>query len=165
MESLDKLCDMLYKEIDEIAQKPSLSSGDLDTVHKLTDTVKNIFKIEMLDEEGQSESSYGYPRGTSYRGYSRDTAPRGYSRGMSSRRGYSGDGEWEAQGEYSRGRYSRDGGMSRGESYGRHYVRGHYSRDDVKDHMIKQLESMMGKANTEESRQALEQCMDALENS
>lgn len=149
MESLERLCEMLYREIDEIAQKPNLSTGDLDTVHKLTDTVKNIAKIEMLEGGGQSHSSYGPD---SYSAYSR-----------------AGEGEWEARGEYSRRRYSRDGasgaaGMS-GASYGRHYVRGHYSRDDVKNHMIEQLEGMMAKADSEESRKALEKCMMTLENS
>ena len=40
------LCD----ELQEIARKPELGAGDLEIVHKLTDTIKNIDKIEMLDE-------------------------------------------------------------------------------------------------------------------
>ena len=94
----DKIRDMLCREIEEIAEKGELSAGDLDTLHKLTDTVKNIYKIEMLDEDG---------------GYSQDN--------------YSRDGEWNARGVYSRGhggnsyghnsyargRYSRDDNMQR----------------------------------------------------
>lgn len=50
--------------------------------------------------------------------------------------GYSGDGDWEARGAYSRRGYSRrssyegDGSYEGGGYSGRrHYVRGHYSRD------------------------------------
>lgn len=53
--------------------------------------------------------------------------------------GYSGDGNWRANGMYSR----RDG-----DSYGRHYVRGHYSRRgysmaDGADALVEQMEEMM----------------------
>lgn len=84
----DKLCDAL----DEISRKPNLSAGDLDTAHKLTDTIKNIDKICMLEEEGHSEDGYG--RGSSYA--KRDRRGR-YSRdnGTSYRR--------DGMGRYSRG--------------------------------------------------------------
>lgn len=92
MESMYTLRDMLCEELDEIARKGEMSAGDLDTVHKLTDTVKNIDKIEMLDG-GYSDD--GYDRGSSYAGrrgthyvrghYSRDNRYRDgrvmYSRG------------------------------------------------------------------------------------
>lgn len=38
MKNLETLQDMLCDELDEIAQKGEMSAGDLDTVHKLTDT-------------------------------------------------------------------------------------------------------------------------------
>lgn len=84
MKHMEKLKKMLCKELDEFAEKGELGSGSLEIVHKLTDTIKNIDKIEMLDEDAQSE------RGSSYR------------------RSY--DGDWEATGRYSgrRGR-GRDG--------------------------------------------------------
>lgn len=40
---------MLCREQEELSQKDELSVGDLDLAHKLTDTVKNIDKIEMLE--------------------------------------------------------------------------------------------------------------------
>lgn len=46
------LKDMLCMEVDEIAKKQEMSAGDLDAVHKLTDTIKNIDKILMLEEDG-----------------------------------------------------------------------------------------------------------------
>ena len=37
MEYMDKLRDKLCDELDEIARKPEMSAGDLETAHKLTD--------------------------------------------------------------------------------------------------------------------------------
>ena len=93
MKGIEELREMLCKELDEIARKPEMSAGDLEAVHKLTDTIKNIDKITMLEDDGYSE-----------RGYSRD---RSYSRGNS----YANRGQ-----HYVRGHYSRDGGSSRGYS-------------------------------------------------
>lgn len=114
--AMDNLREMLCREVDEIAEKGELSAGDLQAVHTLTDTIKNILKIEMLEEDG----------------YSRD--------------GYSRDGDWRAEGKYSRGRYPsnsyRDGDSYRGYS-GRHYVRGHYSREDGTQQMQQRIEELM----------------------
>ena len=52
MKSMYNLRDMLCKELDEIARKGELGAGDLDIAHKLTDTIKNIDKIETLEEGG-----------------------------------------------------------------------------------------------------------------
>lgn len=69
--TLYKLKDMLCQELDEIADKGDLGAGDLDIAHKLTDTVKNIYKIEALDERGYSgnhpdDDLRSYNRGSSY---------------------------------------------------------------------------------------------------
>ena len=94
MKALYDLKDKLCAELDEIAAKPNMSTGDLETVHKLTDTIKNIDKIMKLEDESgysraggwETRGTYGYPydeRGISYmrrgehyvRGhYSRDDA-------------------------------------------------------------------------------------------
>lgn len=42
MKALYDLKEMLSAELEEIARKPEMSAGDLETVHKLTDTIKNI---------------------------------------------------------------------------------------------------------------------------
>ena len=49
----EKLC----RELDEVARKPDLGAGDLDILHKITDTVKNIDKIEMLEEIAAEDRS------------------------------------------------------------------------------------------------------------
>ena len=133
MEYMHDLKDKLCKELDEIARKPEMSAGDLEAVHKLTDTIKNLDKIEMLEDGGYSrdgdwemEGRGSYERGSSYRGRKRD----------------------------SMGRYSRDGRYS---STGRMY-----SRAEAKDDMMAKLEDMMGSAS-EQERTILRQAMDKLE--
>ena len=46
MEYIEKIKKMLCKELDEYAMKQKLTGGDLDMIWKLTDTVKNLDKIE-----------------------------------------------------------------------------------------------------------------------
>ena len=83
MKSMYDLRDMLCKELEEITRKGELGAGDLDIVHKLTDTIKNIDKIETLEDDGYSSRRDEY-----------DMRGRG-------RRGT----------HYVRGQYSRDGGI------------------------------------------------------
>ena len=97
MEYMYELKDKLCKELDEIARKGELGAGDLEIVHKLTDTIKNLDKIEMLEDGGYSQAGdweiegRAYNRGNSYARRKRD----------------------------SMGRYARDGRMMRG-GYSRH---------------------------------------------
>lgn len=140
MKHIQEFKDLLCKELDKIAERGSIDMNTLETAHKLTDTIKNIDKIESLENGGYSE------------------------------RRYSRDGRWEAYGSYGRGGYDDDS------SYGRHYVRGHYSRgdgmsyndgrmysrEDAKEHMMNRLGEMMTGA-TEKEREILKQCMQSLE--
>ena len=96
MKALYELKEMLCRELDELAGKGEMSVGDLDLVHKLTDTVKNIDKIMMLEEDGGYSRAGGWEaRGT----YGR------YNDGGSS---YAHRGK-----HYVRAHYSRDDGYSR----------------------------------------------------
>ena len=139
------LKDLLCAELEDYAENGKksgkMSMGDLESIHKLTDTVKNILKIDMLEEE----SGYSERGGSSY--------ARG--RGRYAKRD-------------SMGRYSSRGGMSYDDdmSYargGRMGNRGGYSRDDGKHYMMGELERLMEKASTHTEREALEKCMQALE--
>lgn len=96
MKTLYDLKDMLCGELDEIGKKGEMSAGDLETVHKLTDTIKNIDKITMLEEGGYSRDE-DYSRDGDWSANMRGN----YGRGNSyARRGS----------HYVRGHYSRDDG-------------------------------------------------------
>ena len=93
MNTLENLRDMFCKELNEIARKPEMSAGDLDTAHKLTDTIKNIDKICIMDESCEYSQAGDWEmtgRGNSYaRGRdSRDryTSEKMYSRESSKER-------------------------------------------------------------------------------
>lgn len=80
-------------------------------------------------------------------GYSGDS----YSRGSSYRRRH-----------YVRGHYSRDGySGDRGGGYSRD---GGYSRHNAKDQMMAQMEELLGRASNERDRQAIQRCMEQMEN-
>lgn len=156
MRYLETLKDMLCKELEEIAGKGELTAGSLETVHKLTDTIKNIDKIEMLEEDGDGYSERGGMWDASGV-YGDSSYARG--RGRNARR--------DSRGRYSRdGGYSNEGGYSSDGSYrgGGSSYRGGYSRGDAKEHMVSQLEEMMQSANSEEERRAIEQCKRKIEN-
>ena len=56
MKELEKL---LWKQLDEYKGRDKLTMSDLEIVHKLTDTIKNIYKIDALDyDEGMSNRHY-----------------------------------------------------------------------------------------------------------
>lgn len=78
MKNTVKIKDMLCKEIDTIGDKSTLSAGDLETLHKLTDTVKNIDKIEKL--EGSEYSERYWDDTNSYAPYRRRDSMGRYSR-------------------------------------------------------------------------------------
>lgn len=157
MHYMHDLKDLLCAELEDYAEKGKKSSkmsmGDLDSIHKLTDTVKNILKIDMLeDESGYSEDGAymgeGRIYGTSYDDGMRRGAGYSYARG---------------RGRYAKrdsmGRYSRDDGYMRRDGRG---MRDGYSRDDGKAYMMEQLEDMMEDAEKPAEKEALLRCMEAL---
>ena len=154
MHYMHDLKDLLCAELEDFAEKGKksgkMSMGDLETVHKLTDTVKNIMKIDALKEEaGYSEDGHYMGEGRIY-GTS-------YDDGMHREGGYSyARGRRYAKRD-SMGRYSRDDGMMH-----RGGMRGGYSRDDGKHYMMEQLEEMMEEAEKPAEKEALRRCMDAL---
>ena len=133
MKALDDLRDMLCDELDEIAKKQEMSAGDLETVHKLTDTIKNIDKICIMEEDA------GYSQAGDWEMEGRGS----YNRGNS----YANRGK-----HYVRGHYSRADGRE-----------GRYSRADRKERMIEHLESMMQGAESEKEREAIRRCISQLE--
>lgn len=84
MKTYHDLKDMLCEELDEITRKGELTAGSLDTVDKLTHSIKSLETIIAMNEAQDGESGYYPYMGRSYqrrdmRGrYSREN--RGYSR-------------------------------------------------------------------------------------
>ena len=155
MHYMHDLKDLLCAELEDYAENGKksgkMSMGDHDSIHKLTDTVKNILKIDMLeDETGYSEDGAymgeGRIYGTSYDDGMRRGAGYSYARG---------------RGRYAKrdsmGRYSRDDG------YMRRDVRdGGYSREDGKEYMMERIGELMDEAQKPAEKEALRRCMEAL---
>ena len=120
MEYMKKIKRMLCKELEEYGEQKSISASDVEMIHKLTDTIKNLDKIEMLEDDGYSGHYPTYDDGVSY-----------------ARRGT----------HYVRGHYSRDDG--RDDYSERRYDR-RYSKDEAKDHMMNKLGEMMRNADPNE---------------
>ena len=148
MHYMHDLKDLLCAELEDYAEKGKksgkMSMGDLESIHKLTDTVKNILKIDLMEsDDGYSEDGAYMGEGRIYGTSYDDEMRRGgysYARG---RRYAKRD---------SMGRYSRDGrGMRDG-----------YSRDDGKAYMLEQLDDMMADAENPSDKEALRRCMEAL---
>lgn len=139
MHYMNDLKDLLCAELEDYAEKGKksgkMSMGDLDSIHKLTDTVKNILKIDLMEsEDGYSEDGRYMGEGRIY--------------GTSYERGYSDrDGSSYARG---RGRYAKRDSMGR------------YSRDDGKHYMMERIEDMMDEAEKPAEKEALRRCMEAL---
>ena len=96
-----ELRNMLCDELDELARKGELGAGDLGIAHKLTDTIKNIDKIEAMDGDGYSRDE-DYSRRYSRDGDWQSGMRSAYDRDMSNARRVT---------HYVRGHYSRDGGI------------------------------------------------------
>lgn len=140
MEKLHELKEKLWAELDELAEKREMGAGDLEVVHKITDTIKNIDKICMLEEEG---------------GYSEAVDGDDYGRGSS----YANRGK-----HYVRGHYSRDGGRDGMGGYSsRRGSRGRYSRDDGRSEMMEHLEMALDSAS-DQDRETIKRFMRQLEN-
>ena len=155
MHYMHDLKDLLCAELEDYAEKGkksgNMSMGDLDSIHKLTDTVKNILKIDMLEEES------GYSEDGAYMGEGRIYGT-SYDDGMRRGAGYS---YARGRGRYAKrdsmGRYSRDDG------YMRRDVRdGSYSREDGKEYMMERIGELMDEAQKPAEKEALRRCMDAL---
>ena len=157
MHYMEDLKDLLCAELEDYAEKGKksgkMSMGDLESIHKLTDTVKNILKIDMLEDES------GYSEDGAYMGEGRIYGTT-YDDGMRRGAGYSYD---RGRGRYAKrdsmGRYSRDDGSMRHDGRG---MRDGYSRDDGKAYMMDQLEEMMEDAEKPAEKEALRRCMEAL---
>ena len=163
---MHKITEMLMNELYEYEEKAKkmpngkLSTQELEKIHKLTDTVKNIDKIEMLEDgEGYSEDGAymgeGRIYGTSYaRGRGRN-ARRDRMGRYSSDDGMSYEGGSYARGGQG-GRGGNMGGNRGGSSYGMSY-------DGAKEHLMDKAEEMLEMTHDPKERRAIEKFMRELE--
>ena len=154
---MHKIKEMFMNELYEYEDKAKkmnggkLSQSDVERIHKLTDTVKNIDKIEMLEDgDGYSEDGHYMGEGRIY-GTS-------YARG---RRYAKRD---------SMGRYSRDDGMGMHHDGGSSYARGGnmggrggYSRDGATEMLMEKAEEMLQMTHDPKERRAIEKFMHELD--
>ena len=170
MEYIEKIKKMLCKELEAFSVKPNLTVTDLEKIHKLTDTVKNLDKIKMFEEESEG---YSERRGGGRSSYERGGSSYDDDMMYSERRGRGRNAKRDSMGRYSSEggsyEYSEEGGSYRrggqgGSSYrgGSSYEGGMSSYDEGKDHMMSMLGGMMEDANPNE-REILKDCMRKLE--
>ena len=142
-EVYEALRSKLSASLKEISKTGKLSGPALNELHMVTDTIKNLDKIEALEDGGYSEATdfmgEGRMYGTSYapgrRGNVRRDNMGRYSRG-------------DGYGDVTR-RYSRNDG---------------YSYGDGKEDMMEELEEMMQNADGSH-REAIRRCMEEIKRS
>ena len=146
MKHLEELKETIKRELEKFAKQGDVSVNTLEKIHKLSDTYKNLCKIEALEsDEGYSEAR-GRMGGTYMRGSSYDDDMM-----YSERRGRGRNAKRDSMGRYS----SEGGSYERGASYDDGYSR-------AKDDMMSMLGEMMEDASPKE-REALKKCMRELE--
>lgn len=139
MDTLDRIYEMMYCELDDIAKKEKLDSKDVELIDKFVDIIKDIDEIGMNQDMG----IYSMANGGSY------------GNGSS----YSNGGSFTG-GSYARGRSGRMMPYGRGSSYARGRSNNNgYSRDESKDMMLNQLQEVMDMAVDEKDRKAVERLM------
>lgn len=138
MHTYQKVKDMLCEELERIANKGELTAGSLDTVDKLTHSIKSIDTIIAMSDYEDDYSERRMP-------YSRQ----GNNRGGNSRRGGS----------------SYDDGMmyESNSSYARRNSSGRYSREDNRDNLISRLENMAMNTTDERMKATIHKCIDELD--
>lgn len=142
---MDSICKLIETEIERLSKQPSLDNTTLNQLHVLTDTKKNLLKIETLEMElGESDMDDmggSYRRGgRSYRGNSYDYI-----------RGEWGNSMTQGQQGGNSNRYSMNG------PYYGSYDNG-YSRHDSYSH----LEEAMRNARSEQEREEIRNLMTRL---
>lgn len=153
---IEDMKELLSKELETLAKKGDISVNTLEKIHMLTDTIKNIDKIEMYEEYQQDgasfDSDYSQRRG------------RGSNAKRDSMGRYANDNEYAEDGS-SYG-YIPNYGYTRDRYPNERYMRDGYSRDehDSKEMMMSQLKEMMNQAESSKEREAIQRCISAIKN-
>lgn len=148
MKHIEKIKEMLNSELEIFGKKNALTVTDLEKIHKLTDTIKNLDKIMLLEEDEYEIGGSSYARGRG-RNAKRDRMGR-----------YSSDEGDTIYENYRGNSYDDDVSYARGVRGRRYSLDGGYS--NASDDMMSIIGEMMEDANPKE-REALKECMRALE--
>lgn len=135
MRYMEDLKEMLCDELDKIASKGELTAGSLDTVDKLSHSLKSVLTIMAMEGYGDSYDDWSYEEGSYERGGNRGG-------GRSNRRGR------DSMGRYTSRSYARNGRSRR-----------MYSGDD----MEQKITELMNEADDPKVRQALQKALDKME--
>lgn len=135
----------LSMSLKELNKTGKLSGAALNELHMVTDTIKNLDKIEALEDGGYSEATDFMGEGRMY--------------GTSYARGRRGNVRRDDMGRYSRNDSYSEGGSSYGD--GMSYARRGSSYGSGKEMMMEQLEEMMDTADGS-SREAIRRCMEEI---
>ncbi|MDE6763740.1 MAG: hypothetical protein K2J73_08690 [Oscillospiraceae bacterium] len=137
MEHLYKLKDALMDSLEELdtIKNGRLKMSELEAINYITDTIKNIDKICMLEEDD------GYSGAGNWE--ARIDGTYGNSRMNDRNRHY------DSESSYA--------------NRGKHWVKGHYSRADAKEMTMKHLEKAMDSATDHKEREAIEKAMETIE--
>lgn len=134
---LYELREMLMDELHKITNKGELTAGSLETVDKLTHSIKSIDTICAMEEA----SEYSYADGMTYGNTSyRDGNSYARGRGRNARRD-------------SMGRYSSEGGYSRRRGYS----------GDNKEELVESLRDLMQETTDNKSRMAIQRAIEQME--
>lgn len=134
MRYVEDLKEMLCDELDKIASKGELTAGSLDTVDKLSHSLKSVLTIMAMEGYGDSYDDWSYEDGSYERGGNRGG-------GRSNRRGR------DSMGRYTSRSYARNGRSRR-----------MYSGDDME-----KVTEMMNEVEDPKVRQALQKALDKME--
>ncbi len=141
MEQLYRLKDALMDSLEELdtLKRNQLQMNELEAINYITDTIKNIDKICMLEEDG------GYSEGGNWNASIDGT----YGNSRRNDRRYSRDGNYDGDSSYA--------------NRGKHWVCGHYSRADAMEMTMKHLEKAMDSASDNKEREAIERAIKIIE--
>lgn len=137
MHELYELKEKLLKELSEYAQNGKFSKEDAEVMKYLSSTIDHICNIVMdMEEEGYSERGRSYAGGGSNRG--------GSYEGRGGRGGNQGGGSSNRGGSYEGGSYARGRGRNtRRDSMGRYSREGGYSRGGDMEEMVESIRDIM----------------------
>lgn len=141
MHVLEAIKEMIYDEIECVAEKGQISNGStLEVIDKLTHSLKSIETILAMEGYGENEDEY-------------------------SRRGGRGNYSYGYRGNSQRGERMMDnnGGQYNSSYRSGRYSRGRYSRDDGKEKMLEKLEDYMEMTNSDKTRDAIKKLMEQVQ--